>query len=592
MSAASNQDTPISAGQDSLQDVPDTHYIAYPRPPPRGMHQNDPERPYSVAIQNINPVRLYSATTADGHHIHYTIQNKMNEVSSPVFESALYDLWDNNAEGCLCCDKRIRKYMSQSIPGNMFSFNNDNVDEAYVRGADAANAAIKALEPIPASIKIHTGERLFNHVPDTHWSLPIDYGNNPPTILDNKTISKIVNIVHRYVIKDRFISRIICRLIDKRDDETFEQAIERRTQKLDWFKQAMQNANYGQIYGSAHRIAANIFQLVSRSSYFDMNLTDATVLEIGVLLGVISVNNTNASVISQLNGIMDIFGMESMKDMSGVIEARANPRSYMRKKRPVVHRPTGNQPTNNRPAGNQPTNIQPYQTRAAAHKLLGDFRNTIMTVDELESINNVVTLRNNNVSQNAVILPCVGGGAGAGASAGDGANNNEITMADLITYLRNNPDTNLELACGCLNRVYIATTTMSKDLLKFSDYLWLFFNQQDNGTITQWERVTHVLPMYEQTPISLMKNVFFRTENRPAQEVRHNCCLPSYLKNDYVRDYGRDYEAFNTTTPISVPNGPIAYGYGTTEANAIHKLFNVLHFRINGNEVVVKYMRN
>jgi len=223
-----------------------------------------------------------------------------------------------------------------------------------------------------------------------------------------------------------------------------------------------------------------------------------------------------------------------------------------------------------------------------AIKVLGDFTNTVMTKEEAGKMEHVVTLTDDTSALDGMkkmkSKKDMSHAGGFADRAGD------ITSIDkLIEYLRENPSSTLSVDPCTLNVVYVANTTLPKNIVSFP-HLWLY---DPNFTRNEWVDVSQLIPMYKYIQLPY-RNFMFVVDSYSAK-YRHklkNCCLPVFLNTSHTRVYGKVFEKLNTTTNVKYPSEDelMAVGVGGSAINDINDI-KPLKIKLNGREMTITKLK-
>ena len=215
------------------------------------------------------------------------------------------------------------------------------------------------------------------------------------------------------------------------------------------------------------------------------------------------------------DNVLDLLKLaNSEKEMIVLIKERLNPLTY---KRPVAAPSLGN------------VNI--------ALNKLGEFQNTVLTVEKLEQLSGCFTLRPVGTVQtsldgfaklSAVAVAAKGipiSTTKSFAAKCRGTLPPNATFSDLIAYLKANPSAKLEVnttegasqgwSCG----TFIVETTLARELRK-NDLFWAFMRNkmpQSRGMKT----VTHIF--------EYLNNIFFILDGPVTSVSLGGCCFPEFL---------------------------------------------------------------
>lgn len=235
-----------------------------------------------------------------------------------------------------------------------------------------------------------------------------------------------------------------------------------------------------------------------------------------------------------------------------------------------------------------------------AMKYLGDFTNTLMTIDEsIQLVPDTVVIappRTADISssssgfakQLANLKPRVDHTFADRCMQYD--ENREIENIKSVTDLMNfvsSHGAKVEVQDG--NVVYLVNTTLAQDKISVP-FFWAF-SRASVSTIGMklgsWTEVTHIIPVWKSLAGTRYKFVVFVIKNAQPNIVG-NCCFPEFLSSEYSRVCRSAFEGLNTTTKIAIPKttDKFALGIGISsinEQNETHKL----KLRVNGVEITL-----
>lgn len=165
------------------------------------------------------------------------------------------------------------------------------------------------------------------------------------------------------------------------------------------------------------------------------------------------------------------------------------------------------------------------------------------------------------------------------------------SIKKFVEFSRKNSDIKVEISLNSSTIVYAAETTLSKEKISHRN-LWAFLSgraKKDFGLSElsdQWAEVTHTIPMYEYI-IGYKNTIFVISGINPKSDFR-NCCFPEFLMPEYRRICGSAFEGLNKTTPISISDGPLMVGIGSSVKDDINTLSRPIQLRVNGIPITLK----
>ena len=230
---------------------------------------------------------------------------------------------------------------------------------------------------------------------------------------------------------------------------------------------------------------------------------------------------------------------------------------------------------------------------AAAEAKLGEFSNTMYTMDKLEKHEDCVKVVPKTKSE---------GNSSMGAFAAMKANSSKSSkfgglskrcgkpieiknMKDLVAKIKDGSIYKLKINANNMTSSYVADTTLDREKI-IHDYLWLFLNNE-TYRFCGYEEVSH-LNFIE---ISTHRNIIFILKEARQSIVRipvtKNCCIPEFLDTSIRRTCGSAFEKMNSLTNINIPeSGDLAFGIGTSITGTDNKLMNTIKFLINDEATV------
>ncbi len=259
------------------------------------------------------------------------------------------------------------------------------------------------------------------------------------------------------------------------------------------------------------------------------------------------------------NNIVDMLGIaKTEEEMTTLIEERLNPLNYRRR--------------------DTTTELSDSEVKIAM-KELGEFTNTILTTEEASRLPHaVMTVQTTQVegsmsafnkmmgkkTDNVINSP-----SGFAARIGVTSLQQKITSLNtidgLLEFLKEHPNTKLEVNCGpSSNVVYLAKTTLREEA-RSVPHFWAFVygSVSTKYGFNGWMEVAVVAPMYKY--IYNYNNVAFIMKSVKTAPTG-NCCFSEFLSSKYTRVCGKAFERLNTLTNITVPEVP-AIGVGISGQN-------------------------
>jgi hypothetical protein len=226
--------------------------------------------------------------------------------------------------------------------------------------------------------------------------------------------------------------------------------------------------------------------------------------------------------------------------------------------------------------------------RASAAKL-GAFTNEVMTVEEVRTLPNTVTLTTSTPEERmyADLMPkpkkVVDDSAGGFAKRCGGALASKIsaikTVDDLVEYARKHPASTVMVQASTLSEAFIVRTDLNEDVRNVPH----FWGYHTTTCKPKMANVTDIVPIYEYIPE--FANCVFVLKDTPIKPTG-NVCFPAFLRVKYERELREVFEALNRTSTLKWmapgPSGQYATGGGLTAANKEGKLKNPLVATVDG----------
>jgi len=244
-----------------------------------------------------------------------------------------------------------------------------------------------------------------------------------------------------------------------------------------------------------------------------------------------------------------------------------------------------------------------YQRRVAppkmgnieeAEKTLGEFTNTIHTLEELRELPNTVTVCDIDGGEAAKegVTSDVYASLMTSAQKKDpqkGKFNfaarskssvlSPTTLTELMAMIKDGRITKLQLDVSSHSLTYTAKTTLDRDKI-IHPYLWWY--KRDTQTKVRGKHVVTDIT-HTKTSSRSHDNYTFRIDGLAMKDMdaTSNCCFSEFLDTRVRRTCGPVFEAFNKLVPISVPSGPISLGFGTCVKNSARELIRVITVYVN-----------
>lgn len=464
--------------------------------------------------------------------------------SSLVNEEDIRILFNSDVHNCKFCIQRIIK---------------------FIKIADKKGPILlqffKREEQIAAINKFCTGT-IVPKILDTKllFSCDKNIGGFPHIFFSSNYTNKIKNpkviqsAIYIY-IKDNLLENLIKNLLLCNDNDSKEVI-----KSLECFTVCCSNATYGETFIQTAKWLISIMEGYSKSSN-NVNLFVQALIDAGIektIYGAVvtKFHQANANILSLLQNA------RSEEEMTTLIKDRLNPLNYRRRDSDAI---LSNGNINN------------------AMKHLGDFENTIMTHTEVSKLPHCICL-NSTMSLFNGMKTTKPQGKPQGSFASRCINVNNTTIDELYKYFENNPNSNVYINNSSdMHPIYIAKTTLDKDIINFP-HLWAF--DRSIKIKSGWIKVKYIIPMNKY--IESHKNIAFilDTESILKKSDIKNCCFPAFLTPAYARTCDKAFERLNTVSKITIPQGDVAIGVGTSISNS--KLVKSINIKINNVELTIR----
>ena len=401
-------------------------------------------------------------------------------------------------------------------------------------------------------------------------------------------ITQIYQMFHRYLFAtDSHMFKMIAKITTP--------TVQSGLDSLNLMEQCLKDSIYGNILLHSTRWLKSIVERLQTigKEWSHMTPREKWILCVEFLLQLkISKDDTGVVLLpyqTASNNVVDLLGSaNSVPAMKKMVEQRMDPHNYQRR--------------------DQTKELSEGQIANAISKL-GDFTNTIMTLEELPilvpetiMINSASPSDDSSLSafekmrlssKKAEVESGKGKGKGKAAAAGGFASRAGVssldtqikdikTITNLVKFLRENPShiKKMQIYNSGFQTTYIAKTTLSQEALTVP-YMWSF---QVGYANSEWKDVVAVIPSYE--TINIYKIVHFILKDC-RYKIATNCCFPAFLSPEYRRTCGPAFEKLNTEMPITIPEGAIACGVGTNPQNESNKLPSPIKLKINEIEISI-----
>ena len=544
-------------------------------------------------------MKLWTANICTDEHkqIAFTIQTNATTAAKTA-TGIVFDEW-----GCIECKRRLKKYSIQSIRTPHVP--TIDVKDEFCPECDKSMykcCIIPHTSPI-AKVCIHSGETLFDHdafdgVSSSgenyrHWTVPIDESTRTTcvTISDAELCEYAIK---RYVLnKDKMIQNLVGTFLEAGLDESFA--------SLKLLSECMSESRYGDILrGSVSwllKILTHI-QTMTRPVFDAMNRHEKCALYIQFLCWARITGDCRGSVCTLVHQSKDnvvklLSRGQTKESMIRLLTTQFSPINYLRPQSTAT--------------------VTVKKINITSGYLGENWKNIIMTVEEMEQIENCITMVKSESEQTAISSAFATmrskainaenakakSIAFASRNRGNGgdseclalAMDKIVTLTDVIQFVRQDGGRTPVWIKGSVREMYVAQTTINQSCLAVPHF-WGFLTTY--SIIDNWIKVSHMLPMYEY--IDLHQIVFVRFENWNVADTQlkrntiQNCCFPEFLIPKYMRECRIVFEQMNKITKINVPQGDAAYGCGFCATNAKGRLSNPVTIKIGTREFTIETM--
>jgi len=284
------------------------------------------------------------------------------------------------------------------------------------------------------------------------------------------------------------------------------------------------------------------------------------------------------------NNVIDLMGCaESKEAMVKMLTTRLTPTNYKRTDTTKV--------------------LSPQKIQIAVN-VLGDFTNTLMTLNDAKQLPGAVSFSTivppdvtSSTSGFASMLKestSVKKGFAERAKPTIADISKITTLWELTEYIKINPSTIVSINVYGLNTLKLVDTTLAGRLDKDGDplikvpYFWSFNGFNTSLLSSGYHEVSLIVPMM----VASWKNVFFALKVKYPSDtvVDKNCCFPDFLTTKYERVARAAFEKLDTSVKLVVPPGPLsdmAIGVGTSSSDRDGKMHRPLCLKINGIEKTI-----
>jgi hypothetical protein len=428
-------------------------------------------------------------------------------------------------------------------------------------------------------VTVLRGDMLFNQPMTTggfnHWYIPINEDDRTDPTIPSETIDLIEALILRYIVQEQML-RVI------------EPALQQGSASLKLLESILQKVVYGNTFLPATRWLISVVEDLAangKTSCMRMSTVDRYTLLVPHLINAPYNKDMFSGAVSffcqtgaQLTELLAYANDE--QSMLRICEDRLDPTKYQR-----------------------PTAEATVGQVSSAMKYLGDFTNSIVSVDELlvEHPETVVVSGTGPATDTSSSMTGFGKQMEAAKSANksfktfaERSGESSLTVAiravttvDQLLELARTNNVNIEVCNGSV--MYLAKTTLTEDKLS-TPFMWAFTQEQSlspYGVSGTWAHVTHIVPTWKRLVGTKYKNALFVVGGMKAKSTMTNCCFPEFLSSEYSRVCRTAFEGLNKTTPITVPTGPIALGVGVCNKDESNTLSSPLRVRVNSIEITL-----
>lgn len=273
------------------------------------------------------------------------------------------------------------------------------------------------------------------------------------------------------------------------------------------------------------------------------------------------------------NNILDmILSAHDENALQKMIENRMNPSQYMRP---------------------STTKYISDNTIQQSSKKLGDFSNTIMTLEEASRLPFSIKIKSKSSSSEAYLKMMSKPKNSIHSFLDKCSIPTMKTMTDVFQYIEKYPNVDVKLCTQKMTPVYVAKTTLDNKYLSVP-HLWAFMNHRKSSDfdIPEMVDVSLILPLYKY--ITSHKNIIFIIQHecnlKNYKQKIGNCCFPAFLNPTYQRELRNVFERLNTTMPININEKNNAFGFGTSVKNTDNKFLTPITLFLNNVKHVIEYL--
>jgi hypothetical protein len=377
---------------------------------------------------------------------------------------------------------------------------------------------------------------------------------------------------------NRYIPSILPNLISKLFPENGIDGLEKSFQVLNKVKEIIEKSTYGYHLLPSIEWMIRIYKFCKTKKIYDIKYrfqdrNQKWIFGSGILFWTDIHPDGDYGAVSPIiqqgyNNVLDlIISANNEKALQKMIENRMNPSHYMRP---------------------STTKILSDKVITQSAQKLGDFSNTMMTIQEASELPFCISLKKISSSNEAYLKMMNPKKPTIHNFLEKSSITNIKTLTNLFEYIEKHPESDLKIYAPSMTPVYIAKTTLDEKFLSVPHF-WAFLNQKKSSdfNIPDYVSVQLIIPMYKY--IHSYKNIVFiiKYENdlKKFQHKIGNCCFPSFLNPTYQRELRNVFERLNTTMSININNMENAFGLGTSVKNLEKKLMKPITVYLNN----VKY---
>jgi len=380
-------------------------------------------------------------------------------------------------------------------------------------------------------------------------------GNFPHIYFPTKFTSSIKRpeylqlAINRY-IKDGLINRLVLNLLNCNDNDASEVI-----RSLECFIKCCKEATYGEKFIKTANWLISIMEGYTKDNNKNIHVYTRAIIDGGIekdLNGVVvtKYHQANENILSLLEDA------KTEEAMIQLIETRLNPLNYRRR---------------------DPNAILTEGNIEHAMKYLGEFKNTIMTQEEVLLLPYCIKINSEKKYSSTDAFKQMKNEIKQRTSFASKCENKIDSIGKVYDYLDKHKNAEVLIENNNMHPLYIAKTTLDSEKIKFP-HMWAFTHSL---RIKQgWIKVNCILPMHKY--IESHKNIAFIIDSDAVldKSAIQNCCFPEFLTTAYARTCDKAFERINKITKITIPEGNLGIGIGTSISHG--KLVKSIKIKIDG----------